>query len=211
MPGVILIPVQQEQPAATVDLFSTAVDATGIPAAVDALAFAAIVGIGCTIPVAASILLDFTSKISEETADKIAVWLAIATLAVPIVAFSPWHSNYGQLFWNMWSTTPIVAVDSDADTDLRDEPSLMASTRTDFAHAIQDSDSPFIEGLDAACDSLKKTADNPDNLSVLCGGYSADSVNTQTSRLVPHIETLDKSDPSQVEIRGEIRVYNRSK
>lgn len=198
MPGILFFHVPQEQPGAVVDLFSTAVDATSIPASLDPMPYMYMMAAGMGITAVAA----FVPKVS----DKAASLCAMLFLFLPMIVFSPLSSNYGQLFWNKWSTSPQVV--SKSDTVSKDEPSLIASTHGDFADAIKDSDSPFVDGLDSACDALKEDTDNPDNLSVLCGGYNDSGVETETSYLKPYIETVNNSDPNNVEVRGKIFVFD---
>lgn len=197
MPGILFFPVPQEQPSAVVDLFSTAVDATSIPASLDPMPYMYMMAAGMGITAVAA----FVPKVS----DKATTACAVMFLLLPMIVFSPLSSNYGQLFWNQWSTSPQVV--SKSDTVTKDEPSLIASTHDDFAAAIEDSDSPFVDGLDSACDTLKENTGNPDNLSVLCGGYNDSGVETKTSYLKPYIETINNSDPNNVEVRGKISVF----
>ena len=151
MPGILFFPVPQEQPSAVVDLFSTAVDATSIPASLDPMPYMYMMAAGVGITAVAA----FVPKVS----DKATTACAVMFLLLPMIVFSPLSSNYGQLFWNQWSTSPQVV--SKSDTVTKDEPSLIASTHDDFAAAIEDSDSPFVDGLDSACDTLKENTDNP--------------------------------------------------
>lgn len=197
MPGVLFLPMPQEQPGAVVDLFSTAVDATSIPASLDPMPYMYMM--------AAGIGVTFVALILPKVSDKISTLCATVFLLLPMIVFSPLGSNYGQLFWNQWSTSPQVVTKADPVT--KDEPSLIASTHDDFAAAIKASDSPFVEGLDTACEALKEDTDTPDNLSVLCGGYNDSGVETETSYLKPYIETVNNSDPNNVEVRGKIHVY----
>lgn len=198
MPGILFFPVPQEQPGAVVDLFSTTVDATSIPASLDPMPYMYMLAAGVGITAVSLFML----KLS----DKAIITCAVLSLLLPMIIFSPLSSNYGQLFWNKWSTSPQVV--SKSDTVTKDEPSLIASTHDDFAAAIKDSDSPFVDGLDSACDALKEDTDNPDNLSVLCGGYNDSGVETETSYLKPYIETVNNSDPNNVEVRGKIFVFD---
>lgn len=73
-------------------------------------------------------------------------------------------------------------------------------------------------GLEKKCNLIKSTADNPDQVSVLCGGYSLDEVDTQFATLYPRLHTsADMAfydawsiDPHNVDVHAEIYIREKA-
>lgn len=98
--------------------------------------------------------------------------------------------------------------------------SLAALTHDDFMRSIDEHKDILNDlGLDKKCNLLKSTADDPDEVSVLCGGYSLDEVETQSATLYPRLRTsADRAfydawsiDPHNVDVHASIYIREKAK
>ena len=97
--------------------------------------------------------------------------------------------------------------------------SLVALTHDDFMHSIDKHKDLLNDlGLDKKCNLIKSTADDPDAISVLCGGYSLNEVETNSALLRPQLRTsADRAlydawsiDPYNVDVHAEIFIREKT-
>lgn len=97
--------------------------------------------------------------------------------------------------------------------------SLVALTHDDFMRSIDEHKDLLNDlGLDKKCNLIKSTADDPDRISVLCGGYSLDEVETHNAVLRPQLRTsADRAfydawsiDPHNVDVHAGIFIREKT-
>lgn len=97
--------------------------------------------------------------------------------------------------------------------------SLVALTHDDFMRSIDEHKDLLNDlGLDKKCNLIKSTADDPDRVSVLCGGYSLDEVETHNALLRPQLRTsADRAfydaweiDPHNVDVYAGIFIREKT-
>lgn len=97
--------------------------------------------------------------------------------------------------------------------------SLVALTHDDFMRSIDEHKDLLNDlGLDKKCNLIKSTADDPDRISVLCGGYSLDEVETHNAVLRPQLHTsADRAlydawsiDPHNVDVYAGIFIREKT-
>ena len=97
--------------------------------------------------------------------------------------------------------------------------SLTALTHDDFMRNIDKHEDVLDDlGLDKKCNLIKSTADDPDEVSVLCGGYSLDEVETNSATLYPRLHTsADRAlydawsiDPHNVDVHANIYIREKT-
>lgn len=97
--------------------------------------------------------------------------------------------------------------------------SLVALTHDDFMRNIDKHKDVLNDlGLDKKCNLIKNTADDPDRISVLCGGYSLNEVETHNAVLRPQLRTsADRAlydaweiDPHNVDVYAGIFIREKT-
>ena len=181
----------------TLDLFDTTIDATSMtPQDVftSVIIFAVIVIIICIL-LSGAVALYRDHQDSHRSGDakepSIAPHVIIAlagliSFIIPTVVMSDAQT---------YSTEPTKRLFLKPSAQSRAEPtdptkSLTALTHDDCMRNIDKHKDVLNDfGLDKKCNLLKSAADNPDTVSVLCGGYSLDEVETQSATLYPRLHT----------------------
>lgn len=181
----------------TLDLFDTTVDATSMaPKDVfgSVLIFLAVVALMCILlNGAVSLYQDYQdSHRSGDAREPSLVPHVIITIAgLVLFAVPVWFMADAQTY----STEPTKRLFLKPPAQSRVEPtdptkSLTALTHDNFVQNIDKHKDLLNDlGLDKKCNLIKSTADNPDTISVLCGGYSLDEVETHNAVLRPQLRT----------------------
>ena len=178
----------------TLDLFDTTVDATTMtPKDVftSVLIFLAVVILICILLSAVVSFYQNRDDTKEQIEQSLVPHIIIALAGLALFAVPVWFMSDAQTY----STEPTKRLFLKPPAQSRVEPtdptkSLTALTHDDFMRSIDEHKDLLNDlGLDKKCNLIKSTANDPDRVSVLCGGYSLDDVETPNALLRPQLRT----------------------
>lgn len=210
----------------TLELFDTTVDVTSMtPQSVitSVLIFAAVVILICfLLSGAVSLYQDHqdSHRGGDTREPSIAPHVIIALAGLVLFAIPVWFMSDAQTY----STEPTKRLFLKPPAQSRVEPadpmkSLVALTHDDFIRTIDEHKDILNDlGLDKKCNLIKSTANDPNKVSVLCGGYSLDEVETQSAVLRPQLRTsADRAfydawsiDPYNVDVYAGIFIREKT-
>ena len=207
----------------TLDLFDTTVDATSMtPKDVftSVLIFLAVVVLVCILLSAVVSFLQDRNSTKEQIKQSIVPHVIIALAGLALFAIPVWFMADAQTY----SAEPTKRLFLKPPTQSHVEPtdptkSLVALTHDNFVQNINKHKDLLNDlGLDKKCNLIKSTADDPDRISVLCGGYSLDEVETHNAVLRPQLRTsADRAlydawsiDPHNVDVHAEIFIREKT-
>ena len=203
----------------TLELFNTTVDATSMTpqdVITSALIFAAvIILIGFLLN--AIIALHQGDNTEEKSLVRhVIIFLTGITLfVIPTVVMSDAQTYSAEPTKRLFLKPPAQSRIESADPTK----SLVALTHDDFVQNIDKHKDLLNDlGLDKKCNLIKSTADDPDAISVLCGGYSLDDVETPNALLRPQLRTsADRAfydawsiDPYNVDVYAGIFIREKT-
>lgn len=207
----------------TLDLFDTTVDATSMtPKDVftSALIFLAVVIFVCILLSAVVSFYQDRDDTKEQIEHSLIPHIIIALAGLVLFATPTWFMSDAQTY----SVEPTKRLFLKPPAQNHIEPtdptkSLVALTHDDFVQNIDKHKDLLNDlGLDKKCNLIKSTADDPDKISVLCGGYSLDEVETHSALLRPQLRTsADRAlydawsiDPHNVDVHAGISIREKA-
>ena len=208
----------------TLDLFDTTVDTTAMtPRSVitSLLIFAAVVILVCILLSAMVSFLQDRDSTKEQIEQSLVPHVIIALAGLVLFATPVWFMSDAQTY----SAEPTKRLFLKPPAQSRVEPadptkSLVALTHNDFMQSIDAHKDVLNDlGLDKKCNLLKSTANDSNKISVLCGGYSLDEVETHNALLRPQLRTsADRAlydawsiDPHNVDVHAGISIREKAK
>lgn len=210
----------------TLDLFDTTIDATSMTPQdilTSILIFAAVVILICVM-LSGAVALYRDHQDSHRSGDarepSIAPHVIIAlagliSFIIPTVVMSDAQTYSAEPTKRLFLKPPAQSRVEPADP----AKSLTALTHDDFMRNIDKHKDVLNDfGLDKKCNLLKSTTDDPDEVSVLCGGYSLNEVETHSATLYPRLRTsADRAlydawsiDPHNVDVHAEIYIREKA-
>lgn len=207
----------------TLDLFDTTIDATSMtPKDVisSVLIFLAVVILICILLSTVVSSLQDRDDTKEQIEHSLIPHIIIALAGLVIFTIPTLFMSDAQTY----SAKPTKRLFLKPPAQSRVEPadptkSLVALTHDDFVQNIDKHKDLLNDlGLDKKCNLIKSTADDPDKISVLCGGYSLDDVETPNALLRPQLRTsADRAfydawsiDPHNVDVYAGIFIREKT-
>lgn len=207
----------------TLDLFDTTVDVTSMtPKDVisSVLIFLAVVVLVCILLSAVVSFYQDRDDTKKQIEHSLIPHIIIALAGLVLFATPTWIMSDAQTY----SVQPTKRLFLKPPAQSRMEPtdptkSLVALTHDDFVQNIDKHKDLLNDlGLDKKCNLIKNTADDPDKISVLCGGYSLDEVETHNAVLRPQLRTsADRAfydawsiDPHNVDVHAGIFIREKT-
>lgn len=207
----------------TLDLFDTTIDATSMtPKDVisSVLIFLAVVVLVCILLSAVVSSLQDRDDTKEQIEQSLVPHIIIALAGLILFTIPTLFMSDAQTY----SAEPTKRLFLKPPAQSRIEPadptkSLVALTHDDFMRSIDEHKDLLNDlGLDKKCNLIKSTAGDPDKISVLCGGYSLDEIETHSALLRPKLRTsADRAfydawsiDPHNVDVYAGIFIREKT-